>query len=442
MGQLFASEYLTDYLLMVEETESPRIFHIWSALGAVSMAMGRRCKLPFGHSEIFPNQYVLMIGTPGTRKTTAMNIAQRLLRQSTGVRFAPKDTGFQRQGLIKAMQGNGNENDKKFLESAELAAGPNGSILGSLEDLASIGDPDLLDPSDLINVADKHVLAIMASEFSRVIGQNNMSMMDFLGERYDGDDFEYQTKDQLIELKNTLMSMIGCSTPVSIAHSLPPQAGGQGFLSRIILVYGAKKYKSVPWPKAPDVDVVMRIKDTLSTVYQLCGDFDMTPEGKAYAESLYDYIVDITDARFIYYSDRRFTHLLKLGMVFAATRGELVITKTDFLQAHTILRATEIGMPDALGEFGMNPMGSVKQQILEKLRNADSPVDVDYLMACFHRDATGQQILEVLSELRRANLVQVAGGAKASGKLLFRANVTRQNTEDSMMKTLREMVSK
>jgi hypothetical protein len=75
-------------------------------------------------------------------------------------------------------------------------------------------------------------------------------MMDFLGERYDGDDFEYQTKDQLIKLKNTLMSMVACSTPVSISNSLPPQAGGQGFLSRIILVYGAKKYKSVPWPKA------------------------------------------------------------------------------------------------------------------------------------------------------------------------------------------------
>jgi hypothetical protein len=267
-------------------------------------------------------------------------------------------------------------------------------------------------------------------------------MMDFLGERYDGDDFEYQTKDTLIKLKNTLMSMVACSTPVSIASSLPPQAGGQGFLSRMILVYGAKKYKSVPWPRAPDQDIVLKVRDVLGSAYQMSGDFEMTKEAKAYAESLYDYIVDITDARFIYYSDRRFTHLLKLAMVFAATRNELTITKTDFLQAHTILKATEIGMPDALGEFGMNPMGSVKQQILEKLRNADSPVDVDYLMACFHRDATGQQILEVLSELRRANLVTVVGGAKHSGKLLFRANITRQNTEDSMMRTLREMVSK
>jgi hypothetical protein len=147
--------------------------------------------------------------------------------------------------------------------------------------------------------------------------------------------------------------------------------------------------------------------------------------------------------RFIYYSERRFSHLLKLGMVLAATRGELVVTKSDFLQAHTILKATEIGMPDALGEFGMNPMGSVKQQILEKLRNADSPVDVDYLMACFHRDATGQQILEVLSELTQSESeFRLQAALKASGKLLFRANISRQNTEDSMMKTLREMVSK
>jgi hypothetical protein len=29
----------------------------------------------------------------------------------------------------------------------------------------------------------------------------------------------------------------------------------------------------------------------------MAGDFEMTPEGKAYAESLYDYVVDITDAQ-------------------------------------------------------------------------------------------------------------------------------------------------
>ena len=102
-----------------------------------------------------------------------------------------------------------------------------------------------------VDPADKHHMALIASEFSRVVGQSNMAMMDFLGGRYDGEDYEYQTKGTHIKLKDTLFNMLACTTPVSIANALPPQAGGQGFLSRIILVYGAKKYKMVPRPQAP-----------------------------------------------------------------------------------------------------------------------------------------------------------------------------------------------
>jgi hypothetical protein len=99
MGQLFASDYLNDYLLMVEETESPRIFHIWSALGAVSMALGSSAvSLPFGFSEMFANQYIIFIGTPGTRKTTAMNIAQRLLRQSNWSQIRTQGYGLPAAG--------------------------------------------------------------------------------------------------------------------------------------------------------------------------------------------------------------------------------------------------------------------------------------------------------------------------------------------------------
>jgi len=117
----FETAYLNEYLRMVEDTESPRIFHIWAAVFAVSAALGRRCWLPFGVFDVYPNHYILLVGTPGTRKSTAASLTRKLLKASTGVRFAPADTGGQRQGLINALFGEESQ-AKEFLGDVELGS--------------------------------------------------------------------------------------------------------------------------------------------------------------------------------------------------------------------------------------------------------------------------------------------------------------------------------
>lgn len=432
----FNTQYLNDYLEMVEDTESPRIFHIWTAIFAVSAALGRRCYFPFGMFNVLPNHYVLLVGTPGTRKTTATNLGKRILEGSTGVRFAPSDTGFQRQGLVLALQGP--ETSKEFLGAGELGSDVGGVL--SLSDIAEITNKPEEEITSFVDVADKHHIAIVASEFSRIIGQNNMAMMDFLGERYDGESYEYQTKQTHIKLKNTLINMLACTTPVSIANALPPQAGGQGFLSRIILVYGAKKYKYVPRPTAPDVAIVGRVKDVLANIYdKMSGGFDETPAARTYCESLYRYTLDTTDSRFAHYSDRRFTHLLKLGMCLAAARGTMTIEVEDFEEAHRILRATELGMPDALGEFGMNPLAQLKQEILEHMRASMSPHTLEQILAMFHRDARSTEVTEVINDLVRTE--QLIVHQSKGGSRLLSARFTKQNTEDAMMRLLAEQLT-
>lgn len=428
----FRSKYLNDYLAMVEDTESPRIFHIWSAIFAISAALGRRCYLPSGTFNVYPNHYVLLVGTPGTRKTTAASLSKRILKASSGVRFAPSDTGFQRQGFILALQGGGNQ-DKEFLNGHELKE----DSISSLMELEQITNSPEEAEAQVIAEADKHHIAVVASEFSRVIGQNNLAMMDFLGERYDGEDYEYQTKGTHIKLESTLMNMIACTTPVSIANSLPPAAGGQGFLSRIILVYGARKYKFVPRPKAPSSELVERVKDVVKRVYyELNGQFTETKSAMEHYVELYRYPIDIADSRFGYYSERRATHLVKLAMCLAAARGSIEIDKPDYEEAHRILRATEHGMPDALGEFGMNPLAMLKQEILEQLRATQGPMTLEQIVSLFHRDARTHEISEVINDLLKTNLVKQTQAK--SGTRYLSAVFTKANTEDAMMQLLIE----
>jgi energy-coupling factor transporter ATP-binding protein EcfA2 len=418
---------------MVEDTESPRIFHIWSAVFAISASLGRRCWLPFGTFDIFPNQYILLVGTPGTRKSTAASLGRKLLKQATGVQFAPSDTGGQRQGLLNALFGEESQ-AKEFLNGAQLGAREN--TIASLTMLDSISNEP--DDEELVAVAeaDRHHLAVVASEFSRFIGQHNLSMLDFLGEvGYDGEDYEYKTRQTNVVLKNPLMNILGCTTPTMLNNSMPPAAGGQGFLSRMILVYGTRKYKQVPRPRAPDLELVGKVKERLNDAYhRLSGPFVETDDGRAFCESLYNHSLEIADSRFGYYGERRYTHLIKLSMCLASSRGDSTITKSDYEEANRILSATERGMPDALGEFGLNPLALLKQEILEQLRATQGPLTMEQVVAMFHRDARSREIAEVVNDL--VKLGQVKLSQLPTGGRVISAVKRLSDTEDEMMKIL------
>lgn len=429
----FEAQYLNDYLKMVEDTESPRLFHIWAAIEAIAMALGRRCYLPFGPMVIHPNQYVLLVGTPGVRKSTVGAISKRLLKASTGVRFAPADTGGARQGVITAMKAG--DQPKEFLENVEVTGRDDSMSSLTIQEIAQItNDPDD-EEVQFIAEADKHHISVISGEFSRFIGQNNLQMLDFLTGMWDGEDYEYQLKNEQTILKNPLINILGCTTPTQIANSMPPAAGGQGFLSRVILVYGARKYKTVPRPSTPPADLVENIKSHLNHVYhELSGPFEEEPDARTYSIGLYDFPLEITDSRFGYYNERRYTHLIKLAMCLAAARGTRVISKIDYEEGHRILRATERGMPDALGEFGMNPLAALKQSILEFMRSTHA-IPLEELRGHFHRDARSTEFMEVMNDLTKMGQLSIAQ-IKGTGKAIVSARIRKADTEDAMFKLL------
>lgn len=429
----FNTPYLNHYLRMVEETESPRIMHLWVALGIISASLGRRNYLPFGYGQIFPNQYILLVGTPGTRKSTALSIGKKILKQSTGVNFAPDDTAGQRQGLIQAMLQN-STTETLYLDGVKLDQRDNtlSSIL-SMDQVARLTD-EIDEATREIDAADKQHLVATSDEFSRFIGQNNLQMLDFLTSTWDGHSFQYRTTTKMIEVKQPLLNLVGCTTPVSLANSMPPAAGGQGFLSRMILVYGSTKYKSLPRPAVPPEEEVNHVKEILDHSHSfLAGEFAETKEARSYSEQLYDYPIDITDSRFGYYAERRYTHLIKLAMACAAGRKDQTIVKDDYEEAHRILRATEVGMPEALGEFGMNPLATLKQGILEFVKGQGS-IAIEELRGHFHRDSRANDFSEALNDLHRAK--QVIMQQSKNGAPFVTARMANGLASDAMLQLL------
>src|SRR3546814_8156814 len=87
-----------------------------------------------------------------------------------------------------------------------------------VEDIARItNEPDL--DQGIVQAKDKNVLFFAASEFNKIIGQNNFSMIDFLTTMYDGDDYEYQIKAGKATLKDPLIGLVAGTTPRSEEHT-------------------------------------------------------------------------------------------------------------------------------------------------------------------------------------------------------------------------------
>jgi len=395
------NEFLQTYLAYVDNTESPRLMHIWSMIACAGAALGRHAWIETGLGKMYGNQYILLVGPPGTRKSTAINLAKNRLVAATPVRLAPKDTGGKRQGLISAITDINNLEDTTNIKDwSRLDANDALSIINSLETIEVKSQAQ----------EDKHCIYVCASEFGSFIGQNNLELIRFLLEMWDCEDYPYQLKNSKEILKDPALTLIGGTTATDMSVLLPPEAIGQGFMSRCVLVFGPEKYKSIPPSKAKlDKTLEPIIENHLSWIItDLQGPIPLTARATELSDRIYMQSIKIKDPRFIYYSERRHDHLLKLAFSLAALNKQHEIKFADIEQANILLEHTEETMPDALGEFGLSPLAQAKQKIVEFIMHANEPVTEQVLWAVMQRDMKLIDFRNCLSDLMNARkMVQV-----------------------------------
>lgn len=400
--QHYRSEFLDLYLRMVEDTEPPRIYHAWSALTGIAACLGRKAWTPWGPDKLFANLYVLLVGSPAARKSTAMGIMKKIVMKNTNIRFAQDDCSGKRQGIISLMVGDDFDED-------EISIGKQmENLILTPETLADI-EVDLSTKKQSQPDEDKHVIMVASTEFNNFIGHGNIEFLEFLSSMYDGEPYKYQLKNarEKMTMSDPLITLIGCTTPTNIATAMPAAAIGAGFMSRSILVHGTNRYKDLEtFPPLPEeyMEEVSRIYSEIYWTFK--GEFTRTKDAAEFSEFVYRTPLALNDGRFLHYISRRHTHFRKLSMVFAATRLDHTINLEDVTNAHSLLEATEKHMPDALGEYGLNPISAAKQKIVDFITYAKEPVTFAMLQQFMHRDLKTQDIAACLNDLVGANKIQ------------------------------------
>ena len=196
---------------------------------------------------------------------------------------------------------------------------------------------------------------------------------------------------------------------------------GQGFMSRLLLIFSQPTNKKIAFPKEPSIADTNWMLEALAEIRNVCqGICSLDEEATKYLEDVYVNFPKHSDYRFTHYNGRRFTHLLKICMCVAACDLSTVIEKRHAVYANTILYQAELNMPAALAEFGKSNYAEAMGRILTHLESADKPVTMGELHKLVHHDLNGglielQKIMYSLKDADKAQ--QVQGGWLAKKEL-------------------------
>lgn len=414
-------DFISLYLAYTSKTECPTFFHRWTAITSLATYLGRQIYFKHGHFTLYPNLYTMLIGSPGTKKSSAIKIGAKLLKQAGYSTFAAKKTRQE-----KFLTDLAEQSQRKDIMAGGSSLDDSGSGMDIL-DQNLFGNSSGIDMDEADNYTDKPPAecGIFADEFNNFIGLGNLDFISILGELWDYEGvYDYKLKNsKSVFIPNPTISILGGNTATGFAAAFPTETIGQGFFSRLLLVHGEPTGKKYTFPPPPDEILQASLVKLLHKIkLAVTGEMEMTPEAMTLLDKIYKNWEGIPDVRFEHYANRRLTHLLKLCLVITASRIGQSITVQDVIYANTILTFTEQLMPKALGEFGKAKHSETTHKIMTIIEHSDMPVTFQAIWKEIHMDLDNRnQLAEIIGSLQIAEKIQSVTADKIQGYLPIKA---------------------
>ena len=331
------SDWIDGFVAYTQNSEAPKSYRKWTAISCVAAALQRKCRVEWGTGIVwYPNMYIVLVGPSAARKGTAMNPGLEILESISSIKIAANATSL--QALIKRLKET-NHND-----------------------------PDLETGEMYFHAS----MTIFSKEFTVFLGYQNNAMIAALCDWYDCDRrWKYETiSRQTEEIIGVWVNLIGATTPDLIRLCMPIEMIGGGLTSRIIYVVEESKARSEPFPQttARELQMKMDLISDLERISLLAGRFKYSRDfidawGEWYVEN--DLNPPDMGKHFQGYLGRRATHVMKLSMIFSASRSdEMILEARDLHRAVASLEAIEPNMTKVFRGVGKNPYADVMQQAI------------------------------------------------------------------------------
>lgn len=361
-------------------TEVPAIYDRWCCVGIIGALLSRQCWFEHGHWTLYPNMYLMLIGEPAARKTTAIKTAEKILRKAGYDRFSADRTSKER--FLMDLRPYREEDGPQEI------------------------DDDVLD----LKVDEPSERFVVADEFTDFTGKQNLEFLTMLSKLWDSPPkYEHpKITGKSIVVHEPTVSILSGSQPDMLYSAFPPEAIGQGIMSRFIMVFSQPTGIKVDFPNPPDPGHINRMVRRLEAIKQKAvGAFNITAATKLVLGEMYHNAIGVDDFRFKHYNNRRFTHLIKLSMIFAAMDCRTVIEVDDAIKANTLLYVTETRMPRALGEFGKSRNAEISNKILGILSHHGQPCSANFLLKQLVNDVDSKgHLTDVLFHMAQAERIK------------------------------------
>lgn len=274
----------------------------------------------FNKRVTYPNLYVMLIGKPGTGKTTAMTEIFNLLSCS-GVKLAPKSSS---------------------------ASGLYDCLAASQQTLSTAHGPLIFSS-----------LAIVIDELAVWMPMYDNSLMGFLCTVWDNPHFHSQVlrTKEIKPIENPSANMLVGVQPAYLGSILPPTAHEQGILARCIMIYTGEviKYNLSFGNEISgkiDGEAFNLLIAGLKRIKNMIGTMVFTDEAQAELIKFYDTPPTLEDAKFQNYNARRIVFAAKLAMVASAALSNDMCINADHVRwGINSLIDCEVMMPEIYKEM-------------------------------------------------------------------------------------------
>jgi hypothetical protein len=319
-----SEDWIELFLDWTEGIPSPRIFRQWAAICTLAGALERRVHIVSAGKTLFPNMYVLLVGTPGVGKTQVIEHVNDLWHVFTELHVAPHDVT--KAALI--------------------------DCLAQASSRRVLGESELLEYNSLLVAAD---------EFGVLVPSHDLEFLSTLNRIFDNPPQHRQNRrglQQQVDITNPQLNIVGGVQPAYLANLLPEEAWSMGFMSRVIMVFSGEKVKfklNLRSKTALRGNAVVRdvLISKTQKVLGLYGRLDWTEEAENAVEKWNESGLEPVPehSKMEHYNQRRLLHVLKLCIISAVSRSSFVIDAIDFNRARDWLFEVEQFMPDVFREM-------------------------------------------------------------------------------------------
>lgn len=385
--------FLDGYIRLCRETEAPPIFGLWCGVSAVSAALGRNSYLQFGQFPIYPNFFIVIIGSSGLyRKSTSIEMADWMLKhlQPQPKLIAQKITP---EALIQAVRRTETENMMAL-----------GKEMGTAH--------------------------VVADEFQTFLNKKTYEagLAALLIQMFDcKDQVSYETIGRGNEtVHNSCLGILGGSTIDWLKGGIPEEAVGGGLTSRMIFIYYDGVVRDIPWPvfSVEQQELRGKLLEHLQRITQISGLFTLEAPARALYDEEYIRFRNTSGKDLFYdkdlrgYASRRHIHMLKLSMVLSASiRFDRIVTVDHIRGAIGALQECEKNLPLIISQITSTATGSSNDLVLSHIRKAGRITRTALQRAVAHR-LDRKAMDDILDTLMIAGLIDlIHTGAAVSYQL-------------------------